>query len=138
MPADRRPDATQGAQDAQDAHTMHIGELAERAELSLRTIRHYGDVGLLPPRERTASGYRLFDEDDLQKLLRIKHLRQLEFGLDEIAALLPAFEGGTLDEETRTLTRETAERLEREHARLIDRAARAEGFADELRRRLTG
>lgn len=149
MPADRRPDAaqaaaqaTQGPQETQehqeslDTPTMHIGELAERADLSLRTIRHYGDVGLLPPRERTASGYRLFDEDDLQKLLRIKHLRQLEFGLDEIAALLPVFEGGPFDEETRALARQTAERLEREHARLIDRAARAEVFVEELRRRL--
>lgn len=134
MPADPRPEA---AQHAQDAPTMHIGELAERAALSLRTIRHYGDVGLLPPRERTASGYRLFDEDDLQKLLRIKHLRQLEFSLDEIAELLPAFEDGPTDEETRALTRETVDRLEREHARLIDRAARAEEFVAELRRRLS-
>ena len=40
--------------------TMHIGELAERTGLSLRTIRHYDDVGLLPATARTDGGFGLY------------------------------------------------------------------------------
>ena len=40
-------------------HLMHIGEVAERTGLSLRTIRHYDEVGLLPALGRTDGGFRL-------------------------------------------------------------------------------
>ena len=133
MSTQDRPDA---APDQQDAPILHIGEVAKRAGLSLRTIRHYGEVGLLPPSERTTSGYRLFSESDLRKLLRIKDLRQLEFGLDEISKLLPAFEGGANDDESRALAQEAVGRLESEHARLVNRAARAEELIQNLRGRV--
>ena len=47
--------------------TMHIGELAERTGLSLRTIRHYDDVGLLPAAARTDGGFRLYTEADCDR-----------------------------------------------------------------------
>lgn len=40
--------------------TMHIGELADRSQMSLRTIRHYDEVGLLKPSGRTEGGFRLY------------------------------------------------------------------------------
>lgn len=68
--------------------TMHIGELADRAGMSLRTLRHYDEVGLLTPSGRTEGGFRLYTESDLARLLVIRRMKPLGFSLDEMAALL--------------------------------------------------
>jgi len=68
--------------------TMHIGELAEKTGLSLRTIRHYDDVGLLKPTGRTDGGFRLYTADDLRRLMLIRRMKPLGFSLDEMVELL--------------------------------------------------
>lgn len=68
--------------------TMHIGELAERTGLSLRTIRHYDEVGLLPATARTDGGFRVYSEDDFERLVVIKQMKPLGFSLEEMADLL--------------------------------------------------
>lgn len=68
--------------------TMHIGELAERTGLSLRTIRHYDEVGLLRPSGRTEGGFRLYTEHDLEQLLLIRRMKPLGFSLDEMREML--------------------------------------------------
>ena len=67
---------------------MHIGELAERTELSLRTIRHYDEVGLLTPSGRSEGGFRLYTHDDYLRLMVIRRMKPLGFSLDEMAELL--------------------------------------------------
>ncbi|HKU34594.1 MULTISPECIES: MerR family transcriptional regulator [Paenarthrobacter] len=73
---------------ASSTNTMHIGELAERTGLSLRTIRHYDDVGLLPATARTEGGFRVFSEDDFERLMVIKQMKPLGFSLEEMAEIL--------------------------------------------------
>lgn len=68
--------------------TMHIGELAERTGLSLRTIRHYDDVGLLPATARTDGGFRVYTEEDFERLMVIKQMKPLGFSLEEMAEIL--------------------------------------------------
>lgn len=68
--------------------TMHIGELAERTGLSLRTIRHYDDVGLLPATARTDGGFRVYSEADCDRLMVIKQMKPLGFSLEEMAGIL--------------------------------------------------
>ncbi|MBE4720459.1 MULTISPECIES: MerR family transcriptional regulator [unclassified Pseudarthrobacter] len=68
--------------------TMHIGELAERTGLSLRTIRHYDDVGLLPATARTDGGFRVYSEADFERLMVIKQMKPLGFSLEEMAGIL--------------------------------------------------
>jgi DNA-binding transcriptional MerR regulator len=68
--------------------TMHIGELAARTGLSLRTIRHYDHVGLLPATARTEGGFRVYSEDDFERLMVIKQMKPLGFSLEEIAEIL--------------------------------------------------
>src|SRR6478736_5947321 len=68
--------------------TMHIGELAERTGLSLRTIRHYDDVGLLPATSRTEGGFRVYSEADAGRLMLIKQMKPLGFSLEEMAEIL--------------------------------------------------
>jgi MerR family transcriptional regulator, copper efflux regulator len=71
-----------------DAALMQIGELAERTGLSLRTIRHYDDEGLLTPSARSAGGFRLYSATDLDRLLVIRRMKPLGFSIDEMRELL--------------------------------------------------
>jgi DNA-binding transcriptional MerR regulator len=63
---------------------LKVGELARRTGLSVRTLHHYDDLGLLSPSLRTAAGYRLYTPEDVARLQRILSLRQLGFSLEEI------------------------------------------------------
>lgn len=70
------------------AETMQIGELAEKTGLSLRTIRHYDEVGLLKPSTRSEGGFRLYAADDLARLMLIRRMKPLGFSLDDMNELL--------------------------------------------------
>jgi MerR family copper efflux transcriptional regulator len=78
----------QMASEVSEIMTMHIGELAERSNMSLRTIRHYDDVGLLKPSGRSDGGFRLYTHEDLVRLLLIRRMKPLGFTLGEMAELL--------------------------------------------------
>ena len=65
-----------------------IGELARRTKLTVRTLHHYDEIGLLVPERRTPSGHRLYGFDELERLQRILSLRQLGFSLEEIRGCL--------------------------------------------------
>jgi|SRR5690625_4662518 len=67
---------------------MQIGEVAERTGLSQRTIRYYGEVGLVPPSSRTEGGFRLFTEDDVATLELIKKMKPLGYSLEEMRDVL--------------------------------------------------
>lgn len=73
---------------------LRIGEVARRSGLTLRTLRHYDDLGLLVPSGRSSGDYRLYSPDDLHRLLAIQHLKSLGLSLDEVAAALddPGFD----------------------------------------------
>ena len=73
--------------------TMHIGEVAERTALSLRTIRHYDQVGLVPPSGRTEGGFRLYTEADVERLMHVRRIAPLGFSLEETAEILALLEG---------------------------------------------
>ena len=66
----------------------HIGELAALTGVSVRTLRHYDQIGLLRPSGYTDSGYRLYQEGDLLRLQQVLTLRYLGFPLREIGELL--------------------------------------------------
>jgi DNA-binding transcriptional MerR regulator len=72
---------------------MRIGELAERTELSLPTIRHYDETGLLTPSARTAGNFRLYSEADYEKLMVIRRMKPLGFTVEEMRELLVIVEG---------------------------------------------
>lgn len=65
-----------------------IGEVADRVGLSLRTVRYYEEVGLVSPSDRTAGGFRLYTDDDVERLKLVKHLKPLGFSLDTMNELL--------------------------------------------------
>ncbi|MFD6816807.1 MerR family transcriptional regulator [Microbacterium sp. NPDC060132] len=67
-----------------------IQEIARLAGTTSRTLRHYDDIGLLPPSRIAANGYRHYDGEALVRLQRILLLRELGFGLPQIADVLRA------------------------------------------------
>ncbi|MEU6754897.1 MerR family transcriptional regulator [Streptomyces sp. NPDC046685] len=67
---------------------MQIGEVAERTGLSLRTIRHYEEVGLVIPSARSRGGFRLYTEADVDRLMVIRRMKPLDFSLEEMRDLL--------------------------------------------------
>ncbi len=76
---------------------MRVGELARRAGLTVRTLHHYDEIGLLSPSARTESGHRLYGAADVERLQQIVSLRQLGFPLVEIRAMLAGSETPVLD-----------------------------------------
>ncbi len=73
---------------------MHqIGEAAEMVGLSLRTIRHWDEVGLVPPSGRSAGGFRLYTDSDVERLRLAKHMKPMGFSLDEMRNLLETLDG---------------------------------------------
>ena len=65
-----------------------VKQAAELAGVSVRTLHHYDAIGLLKPTAVTDAGYRLYDDGALARLRTILLYRQLQFGLDEIKAIL--------------------------------------------------
>jgi MerR family transcriptional regulator, mercuric resistance operon regulatory protein len=63
-------------------------QLAQRAHVNLETIRFYEEKGLLPAAPRTASGYRKFSEEMIERLAFVKRAKTLGFSLEEIRELL--------------------------------------------------
>ena len=67
---------------------MQIGAVAERIGLSLRTIRHYEEVGVVVPAQRSPGGFRLYSEDNVAELRLVKQMKPLEFSLEQMRDLL--------------------------------------------------
>jgi DNA-binding transcriptional MerR regulator len=67
---------------------LQIGEVADRVGLSLRTVRYFEELGLVTPSARTGGGFRLYSEDDVQRLLVVKGMKPLGLSLEEIREIL--------------------------------------------------
>lgn len=65
-----------------------IGQLAKKAKVNIQTVRFYERQGILKPDTRMDSGYRLYTEESLRKLVFIRQAKQLGFSLSEIKDLL--------------------------------------------------
>ncbi len=65
-----------------------VGKVAALSGITVRTLHHYDEIGLLSPSGRTAAGYRSYSEDDLDRLQRVLFYRELGFGLETIAKVI--------------------------------------------------
>jgi len=105
-----------------ESNPLKVGQLAKRTGLSVRTLHHYDEIGLLVPARRTASGHRLYGSDEIGRLQQIAALRQLGFSLDAIRETLvrPGF---TLERTLELQIHRLGEQIE--HAgRLLERLER--------------
>lgn len=114
------------------AGMMQIGELAERTELSLRTLRHYDEIGLLEPSGRSEGGFRLYTEGDYERLMLIRRMKPLGYSLEQMRDLLRALDA-TLTEnssgaEAMQLLSEFLTDAEQRRAKLETQLAAADEF----------
>ncbi|MBT2484427.1 MerR family transcriptional regulator [Microbacterium sp. ISL-108] len=113
---------------------MRIGEVAEQTSLSLRTLRHYEDIGLVIPSARTDGGFRLYTERDVARLLIVRRMKPLGYTLEEMSALLRVVDDLERDESPELRSRLTEIR-EEARLRREQLAARVD-MADEFLARL--
>jgi DNA-binding transcriptional MerR regulator len=103
-----------------------VGEVSKLAKVSVRALHHWDEIGLVVPSRRSHKGYRLYTDDDLDRLQQVLFYRELGFRLEDIAATLadPAFDRREALRSHRALLSERVE-----HARalldLVDRTLRA-------------
>jgi DNA-binding transcriptional MerR regulator len=100
------------------ARSLNVGAVARMAGITVRTLHHYDEIGLLRPTGRSDAGYRRYTERDLERLARILFYRELEFGLEQIRN---AMEDGGAD---------AIGHLRRQHALLQGRIERLQRLSD--------
>jgi DNA-binding transcriptional MerR regulator len=106
---------------ATDRTRWKVGDLARETGLTVRTLHHYDDIGLLVPSDRTYGGHRVYTVSDVRKLYRILALRELGMSLEEIADWLERGQADPRDVVRRHLA-EVDERIGR-YAQLRERLA---------------
>ncbi|TDB84801.1 MerR family transcriptional regulator [Actinomadura sp. KC216] len=126
-----------------DGRQMQIGEVADRTGLSLRTIRHYEEVGLALPTARSQGGFRLYTDDDIARLLVIKRMKPLDFTLEEMRDLLTILDRLQTDDINETTREDLTKRLavyrslvEERCEKIRTRLSDAEQFSAELSAKL--
>ncbi len=67
-----------------EPRTRTVGTVARMAGVTVRTLHHYDEIGLLRPSGRSGAGYRRYTDADIERLQRILFYRELEFGLDQV------------------------------------------------------
>ncbi len=115
--------------------TMQIGKLADRTGMSIRSLRHYDEIGLLVPSARTEGGFRLYTTEDEERLLLIRRMKPLGYSLEQMRELLDVVDELTAHPENagnRTRLAEIrSEALERQ-AKLRKQVAAADEFVERL------
>ncbi len=95
-----------------------VGELARKAGVSVRTLHHYDEIGLLRPRRTGQAGYRVYGRPEALRLREIMFYRAMGMGLDQIAGLVDA-----PGKDRRARLAEQAVRLKAERSRIDDMLA---------------
>ena len=119
-----------------------IGEVAARAGVSTRTLRYYEELGLLAPSGHSPGGARRYDEDDVQRLMRVRELQTvMGFNLDQIKRIVASearlrelrrqYHAGGLDRQ-RELLIEAMDLNDLLRREVRDKLARTQGFLEDL------
>lgn len=122
---------------------MPVGETATRLGLTVRTLHHWDEIGLASPAARSSVGYRLYTDDDLERLRRIVVYRELGLDLDAIRQVLDE-SGGDVAAQLRVqraqLSRRIAQlrELDADLGRMIDAQERGILLSDEEQRAAFG
>jgi MerR family transcriptional regulator, thiopeptide resistance regulator len=113
--------------------SVSVGEVARLSGVTVRTLHHYDRIGLLRPSDRSAAGYRGYDQDDLARLQRILAYRELGFSLEDVGRLLDDPDGDPVTRlrEQYGLVRQRMERLA-QIATLLERTLAAHAMGVRL------
>lgn len=109
---------------------MNIGTAAKASGVSAKMIRYYEETGLIPAAQRTASGYRVYSEQDVHMLRFIRRARDLGFSVEGIAELLGLWRDQSRHSaDVKRLALEHVAELRRKIAELEDMASTLENLA---------
>jgi DNA-binding transcriptional MerR regulator len=89
----RREELASGQGDDMGERRWKVGELADATGLTVRTLHHFDEIGLLRPSERSPAGHRLYTAGDVRRLYHVLALRQLGIPLAEIGGSLAGNSG---------------------------------------------
>lgn len=95
-----------------------VGQVAEEFGVTVRTLHHYDEIGLVTPSERTMAGYRLYTDADVQRLAQVVLYRRLGMPLDQIREVV---DGG-----------DAVEHLRRQRAAVLTRIDEMKGLVDTI------
>lgn len=101
-----------------------VGQVADATGVTIRTLHHYDEIGLLSPSGRSAAGYRRYDDADIERLHRVLLYRELGLPLSDVAAVLD-------DPAT-----DSTEQLRRQRDLLTERIGRLQGMVAAIERLL--
>lgn len=126
-----------------DEPVLQIGEVATRTDLSLRSLRHWEEVGLLKPSGRSDGGFRLYTEADVDKILVIRRMKPLGFSLDEMKTVMADINTLADSSASRAFKDEARQRLHatqrdatERRQKLVRQLAMADEFIDLISARL--
>lgn len=71
---------------------MNISKVAKAAGLPVKTVRYYGDINLVAAQQRSANGYRLYDDRSLRKLIFVRRARSFGFSIEACRELLDLYQ----------------------------------------------
>jgi MerR family copper efflux transcriptional regulator len=114
---------------------VQIGEVAARTELSITTVRHYDEVGLVVPSARSAGGFRLYTQSDIERLLVIRRMKPLGFTLAEMKELLDSLDvlaGEDVSEQVRAAAAESLHECQTKTAESVAKLRKHLVYAEEL------
>lgn len=103
---------------------LSVGAVAQLAGVTVRTLHHYEEIGLLIPNERNRAGYRQYNSADLSRLTKVLYYRELGFPLEEIATLL---------DDTGV---DSLQHLQRQHTLLTERLRRVSNMVEAVEKEM--
>jgi DNA-binding transcriptional MerR regulator len=101
-----------------------VGQVSALAGVTVRTLHHYDEIGLLTPSDRTRARYRQYTAEDLDRLRQIRYYRELGFPLDRVADLVNQPDA------------DTSAHLRRQHRLLRERIQRFQSMVDAIEREM--
>lgn len=112
---------------------LKIGEVTEKTGLSVPTLRHYDNVGLVTPSGRSPGGFRLYDEEDVRRILLVRRMKPLGFTLEQMRDFLDAADAlrdGGDDADARRTLAEIKDEARTRYEKLLTRLSYAEEFLE--------
>ena len=104
-----------------DQRPLRIGDVARAAGVSVDTVRHYEQIGVLRPAPRTAAGYRTYSQDAIDRVRLVRRAVQFGFSLAELATFLRARDrGATPCRAVRAAAQQIMDRVDMQIADLLE------------------
>jgi MerR family copper efflux transcriptional regulator len=108
----RRTRPTLELSDAKQQGYYNIGQAAAASGVSAKMIRHYEEIGVIPPADRTFANYRIYSQNDVHTLQFVRRARLLGFSMKQIQELLGLWRGHRPSSEVKRLALDHVHELE--------------------------